>query len=104
MPNSENLIGKGFDKQPGNINMNGRPKKIPLDLILANILDEMGMTSMLKALHKAALKGNVRAAEMLLDRYYGKPIQTPIPERLTEEQLNQLFYWLKRRYANVEEN
>jgi len=103
MPNSENLIGKGFDKQPGNINLNGRPKKIPLDTLLADILDEEGLTSLLKSLHKAALKGNIRAAELLLDRYYGKTIQTPIPERLTEEQLSQLFSYLKRRYSNEQE-
>jgi hypothetical protein len=104
MPNSENLIGKGFDNNPGNINLNGRPKKIQLDSILADILDENGLTNMLMSLHKAALKGNVRAAELLLDRYYGKIIQTPIPERLTEEQLSQLFLYLKRKYANVQEN
>ena len=105
MPNAENLIGKGFDKQPDNINRNGRPKKIALDLVLADILDEKGLTNMLKSLHKAALKGNIRAAELLLDRYYGKTIQTPIPERLSEEQLSQLFLYLKRKYtSNVQED
>jgi hypothetical protein len=100
MPNAENLIGKGFDKHPGNINMNGRPKKIPLDSMLVDILDEKGLISLLKSIHKAALKGNIRAAELLLDRYYGKSIQTPIPERLTEEQLSQLYLYLKRKYSN----
>ena len=36
MPNPENLKGKGFDKNPGNINREGRPKKI------YTILKEMG--------------------------------------------------------------
>ena len=36
MPNPENLIGKGFDKNPENINKNGRPKKI------YTILKQMG--------------------------------------------------------------
>ena len=105
MANDQNLKDQGFDKNPERINRNGRPKKVALDVILADIMDEKGLTSMLKALHKAALKGNVRAAEMLLDRYYGKSLQTPIPERLSEEQLSQLFLYLKRKYAtNVQEN
>lgn len=27
MPKPENIKGKGFDKRPGNINLNGRPRK-----------------------------------------------------------------------------
>jgi hypothetical protein len=104
MANDQNLKDQGFDKNPERINRNGRPKKLALDLILADILDEKGLTNMLKSLHKSALKGNIRAAELLLDRYYGKIIQTPIPERLSEEQLSQLFLYLKRKYANVQEN
>lgn len=105
MANDQNLKDQGFDKNPERINRNGRPKKIPLDSILAEIMDEKGLTNLLKSLYKAALKGNTRAAEMLLDRYYGKTIQTPLPERLSEEQLSQLFLYLKRKYStNVQEN
>jgi hypothetical protein len=38
MPNKENLINKGFDKKPENINREGRPKKI------FTILKEKGYT------------------------------------------------------------
>ncbi len=38
MANEKNLIGKGFDSRPENINLNGRPKKI------YTILKEKGYT------------------------------------------------------------
>jgi hypothetical protein len=73
MPNAKNLKGKGFDQKPDNINKAGRPKKIPsLDILLADIFTEKEMTAILRALQKSALKGNVRAMEVLLDRLYGK--------------------------------
>lgn len=56
----------------------GRPKKIPeLDILLAEVLGEEtdGLTAaiqILQALKKKAIKGDVRAAEVLLDRAYGK--------------------------------
>lgn len=62
-------------------NPNGRPKKIPdLDKLLAEVLGEEknGLTAaqaILKALLYKASKGDVRAAEVLLDRAYGKPKQ-----------------------------
>lgn len=70
----------GFKKgQSGN--PNGRPKKIPeLDKLLAEVLGEEknGLTAaqaILKALLAKAAKGDVRAAEVLLDRAYGKAKQ-----------------------------
>ena len=62
-------------------NPNGRPKKIPeLDKLLAEVLGEEknGLTAaqaILKALLAKAAKGDVRAAEVLFDRAYGKPKQ-----------------------------
>lgn len=62
-------------------NPNGRPKKLPeLDKLLADVLGEEkdGITAgeaILKALRAKAAKGDVRAAEVLLDRAYGKPKQ-----------------------------
>jgi hypothetical protein len=59
-------------------NPKGRPRKIPeLKILLANVLgDEVnGLTAaeiILTALRKKAEKGDVRAAELLLDRAYGK--------------------------------
>ena len=63
-------------------NPNGRPKKLPeLDKLLADVLGEEkdGITAgevILKALRAKAAKGDVRAAEVLLDRAYGKAKQT----------------------------
>lgn len=74
----ENL--KPFKKgQSGN--PNGRPKKIPeIDDLLATVLGEEkdGITAaeaILKALRAKATKGDVRAAEVLMDRAYGKAKQ-----------------------------
>lgn len=62
-------------------NPNGRPRKLPaLDKLLANVLgaEKDGITEaerILMALQKEANKGNVRAAEVLLERAYGKSKQ-----------------------------
>lgn len=71
--------GKFKKGQSGN--PNGRPKKLPqLDVLLSNVLGEEkdGLTAaeaILKALRLKATKGDVRAAEVLLDRAYGKAMQ-----------------------------
>lgn len=63
-------------------NPNGRPRKLPeLHVLLADVLGEEkdGITAgeaILKALRAKASKGDVRAAEVLLDRAYGKPKQS----------------------------
>jgi hypothetical protein len=64
-------------------NPSGRPPKLPeLHTLLANVLgkeDKDGLTAaeeILNALHARAKKGDTRAAELLLDRAYGKPKQT----------------------------
>jgi hypothetical protein len=62
-------------------NPKGRPKKLPeLDKLLADVLGEEkdGVTAaeaILKALRAKAAKGDIRAAEVLLDRGWGKPRQ-----------------------------
>lgn len=62
-------------------NPNGRPKKLPrLDDLLSEIMGEEkdGMTAaeaILKRLRQMATQGNIKAAEMLLDRSYGKAKQ-----------------------------
>jgi hypothetical protein len=83
MPKPENIIGKGFDKRPQNINKNGRPPKLPaLDELMAKVMGEMGesgltaMEAILKAQRSKAAKGDTRAAELLLDRAYGKAKQS----------------------------
>lgn len=74
--NPQNL--KNFVKNDPRINKSGRPKKLPhLDELLANVLGEEkdGKTAaevILMALRSKATKGDVRAAEVLLERAFGK--------------------------------
>jgi hypothetical protein len=62
-------------------NIKGAPKKIPqLDVLLADVLGEEkdgieAAKAILMALRSKAVKGDVRAAEVLLDRAYGKASQ-----------------------------
>lgn len=78
IPNEE----KGQFKKGKTGNPNGRPKKLPeLDKLLADVLGEEkdGITAaeaILKALRAKATKGDIRAAEVLLDRGYGKAKQS----------------------------
>jgi hypothetical protein len=80
MANNENL--KPFKKGDSRINKKGRPPKLPkLDELMAEVLgkDEKGVTAaqkILKAIYDKALKGDVKAAELLLDRGYGKVQQS----------------------------
>lgn len=77
MPNPENIEKHKFKKGESG-NPNGRPKKLPeLDKLLADVLGEEkdGRTAaeaILAALRAKAAKGDVRAAELLLERAYGK--------------------------------
>jgi hypothetical protein len=63
-------------------NPNGRPKKLPeLHVLLADVLGEekdgiSAAEAILKSIRAKAAKGDVRAAELLLDRAYGKPKQS----------------------------
>ncbi|MCA6513907.1 MAG: hypothetical protein IM569_13715 [Chitinophagaceae bacterium] len=63
-------------------NPNGRPKKLPaLDVLMAEVLGEEkdGMSAakaILAKLRQKAAAGDVRAAEILLDRAYGKAKQS----------------------------
>jgi hypothetical protein len=62
-------------------NPKGAPKKLPqLDVLLADVLGEEkdgieAAKAILMALRAKATKGDVRAAELLLDRAYGKSKQ-----------------------------
>jgi len=63
-------------------NPNGRPRKLPaLDKLMADVMGEekdglSAAEAILKALRAKATKGDIRAAEVLLDRAYGKAKQT----------------------------
>ena len=94
----ENLIPakKGEVRNP-----HGRPKKLPdLDILMAKVLGERkeGMSAMetiLKALRAKASRGDVRSAELLLDRAYGKLKNTNDVsidfDNLTEAQLDAII-------------
>jgi hypothetical protein len=79
MPNPENLkpFKKGDDSRR---NKTGRPKLPDLKEAMAKVMAEEkdGMSALeaiLKALRAKAAKGDVRAAQELLDRGYGKALQ-----------------------------
>lgn len=76
-------VGKKTQFQPGQSgNKDGKPPKLPaLDVLLANVLgdEKNGVTAaqrILMALEAKAAKGDVRAAEVLLERGYGKVKET----------------------------
>jgi hypothetical protein len=78
MPNPQNIVNHKFKKgQTGNAK--GRPKKIPeLDALLGEVLgrEVKGITiaqKILAVMATRAQKGDVRAAQLLLERGYGKP-------------------------------
>jgi len=99
--------GVPFKKNDSRINRGGRPKKLPdLDELLRDTLGEEleGKTAMrliIEALRKKAMKGDIRAGELLMDRAYGKlKIDKNISmklEQLSEEQLTQLINELLNR-------
>ena len=75
--------GKNTQFQKGvSGNLKGRTKIIPqLDVLLADVLGEEkdgieAAKAILMALRAKAVKGDVRAAEVLLDRAYGKASQS----------------------------
>ena len=79
MPKPENVIPHKWKKgQSGN--PAGRPKLPNLQEILAKVLgdekdEKSAAEAILAAMRSKAIRGDVRAAELLLDRAYGKPKQ-----------------------------
>jgi len=81
MANNENLkpFKPGDDERR---NLKGRPKKLPqLDVLLVEVLgneddENSEAKQILSSLVKEAKAGNTKAAEILLDRAYGKSTQT----------------------------
>lgn len=83
MSNVQNL--KPFQKGVSG-NPVGRPAKIPaIDNLLADVLSEetngvSAAREILSAIVAKAKAGNLQAAEMLLNRAYGKPKQAPVQD------------------------
>jgi hypothetical protein len=78
MANPQNLRPAWKKGQTGN--PKGRPKLPDLREVLAKVLadEQNGMTALeatLKALRAKAIRGDIRAAEVLLDRAFGKSVQ-----------------------------
>jgi hypothetical protein len=119
MAGADNLIGKGFDAHPENINRKGRPKKLPkLETLIAEVLSEekngvSGIKAIIMAMSARAINNkDPRAAELLLERYYGKlkqiiqtlePVETPEIDfkKLTPEEVK-IFMALKEK-AKIED-
>jgi hypothetical protein len=81
MPNEENLKGHSFKDKPERINRKGRPKLPDLKEAMAKLLAEekdgkTALDAILAALRAKAAKGDVRAAQELLDRGFGRSKQT----------------------------
>ena len=76
-PNDDTKFKPGESGNP-----NGRPKKLPeLNKLLADVLGEEkdgieAAHAILMALRAKATKGDIRAAEVLLNRAYGVPKQS----------------------------
>ncbi len=72
----KNNLPKSAQFKPGQTgNPNGRPKKLPgLDELLGDI-PESDYQAIIGALIKKAKRGDVRCAEVILDRAYGKAKQ-----------------------------
>jgi hypothetical protein len=103
---------KPFKKGDSRINRNGRPKTVPgLDKLLIEVLGaEVGKKSkvqlVLEKLVKLAINGNVRAAELILNRAYGKPVETIIScSDITTngESLNDKIDWQKVSTETIRE-
>lgn len=96
--------GKPFTANDPRINKQGRPRKLPaLDTLLVEILgrDAGGVTELhliIESLLKKAKAGDIRAAELLLDRYYGKVPTAVTFDSLTTDQLEQLHKYLKSKH------
>lgn len=76
-------------------NPNGRPKKLPkIDDLLAEVLGEDENSNearaILEALLAKAKKGDTKAAEILLDRAFGKPKQTIDQKNTIEDKRSDL--------------
>jgi len=89
MPKPENIVPHQY--KPGQTgNPNGRPRMPDIKEALIKILNDekdgwTALEAILAALRKKALKGDVRAAQELLDRAYGK--STQIIETTTKDPL-----------------
>jgi hypothetical protein len=88
MPGGKNQItgkdGKLFKAGDSRINLLGRPRKMNLEKLLRKVLmerigNQAAIKGILIKLRDQALAGDIRAAELLLDRAFGRAKQTLEP-------------------------
>jgi len=83
----------GGKLKTGGAKNQGRKKSLPaLDLLIAEVLsdEQNGMSAaeaILKVMRQKAIKGDLKAAEMLLNRAYGKPKES-IEVKVTEVEIS----------------
>lgn len=83
----------GGKLKSGGAKNQGRKKNLPaLDILLAEVLadEQNGMSAaeaILKVIRSKAIKGDLKAAEMLLNRAYGKPKES-IEVKVTEVEIS----------------
>ena len=99
MPKPENILGQGFHTNPERINKKGRPKMPDIREAMIKVLtdEQNGMNALeavLKSLRAKAIKGDVRAAEVLLDRAFGKA-QAHIDHTTQGEKITPPIQWVK---------
>jgi hypothetical protein len=74
--NPDKIKGKGFDAHPENINRKGRPRNELFDVVLDKKMTEGLAVEILESILSQIKRGNMRAAELLLDRAFGKVLTT----------------------------
>lgn len=90
----ENIIGKGFDVNPGNINLTGRPKGARnRQSIYREHLEKKGLNGQLvddciMAAIDKALSGDIGALKELMDSGYGKNPDKLINAETTVENID----------------
>lgn len=109
MPGGKNNIngsdGKLFVKGDARLNRLGRPKKMNLERLLRKVLmervnNQAALKGILIMLRDQALKGDVRSAELLLDRAFGKApqkIETATPFMITG------ITYIQQNYGNSDQ-
>lgn len=108
MTNPENIVKHQFKKGKSG-NPNGRPPVLPeLKEAIAKVLskEKDGKTALekvLNALYNKAIKGDVRAAQVLLDRAFGKPHQTVGAEIKQQEIKAITFKNVSKQFPDAED-
>ena len=84
--NPNKIKGQGFHTNPERINKKGRPTILPeIKELMLNTMGGHHAEDILNAIRARAKKGDIRAAEFLFDRCYGKnPEQISISESAIE--------------------